>query len=198
MAAQVSPQKGGGLKVVFGKMTMSLFVACLVTSIINVLYGWDTTSFGGVQSIPAFEDQFGTPIGPNGSYVLSASRASFMSSVAFAGKLTGSMVRLSHPIFCVGTELTGFREQTAPFVIERVGHRYCIFLLCLISLVGISIECTAHTVAQFVIGRIIVYHRFVSACIFEKICSTDVVDSVGLAENVSTYVSILWISETEN
>ena len=87
-----------GLRVVFGKMTTRLFIACLVTALLNLLFGQDTTSFSGVQSIPAFDRVFGTPIGKNHSYALSASRASFISSVAFAGKFVGTLVRV-HVVF---------------------------------------------------------------------------------------------------
>jgi sugar porter (SP) family MFS transporter len=138
----------GGLGAIMKKMTLPLFGVCFVTAMLNMLFGFDTTSFAGVQSIPAFEDQFGTPIGAGGSYELSSSRASFMSSVAFAGKFLGTL--------------------TAPLFLERLGHRHTIWILCVISYVGIIIECTSHKVAQFVVGRIIVYY------------------SVGLAENTST------------
>ncbi|MCJ1305333.1 hypothetical protein MMC08_008147 [Hypocenomyce scalaris] len=141
-------ERFGSLKTMYRKMTMTLFMACLITALLNLLFGFDTTSFAGVQSIPAFEREFGTPIGTHKSYALSASRASFISSSAFAGKFLGTL--------------------SAPFLIERIGHRYTIWILCIISFVGISIECSSHIVAQFVVGRIIVYY------------------SVGLAENTST------------
>jgi MFS transporter, SP family, sugar:H+ symporter len=53
--------------------------------------------------------------------------------------------------------------QTAPFFIEYLGHRFTIWILCVISFVGIIIECTSHLVVQFVLGRIIVYYRFVNS-----------------------------------
>ncbi|OQV00416.1 hypothetical protein CLAIMM_05911 [Cladophialophora immunda] len=140
--------KAGGFRSVLAKMTWPLFFCSFVTAMLNMLFGFDTTSFAGVQSIPAFERQFGTPSGTDGSYALSASRASFISSVAFAGKFCGTL--------------------TAPLYIERIGHRYTIWVLCLISFIGVILECTAHKVSQFVIGRIVVYY------------------SVGLAENTST------------
>jgi Sugar (and other) transporter len=74
------------------KITPGLFLVCFVTAMLNMLFGFDTTSFSGVQSIPAFERQFGTPTS-GGGYELSSSRASFMSSVAFAGKFFGTLVR---------------------------------------------------------------------------------------------------------
>lgn len=33
-------------------------------------------------------------------------------------------------------------------------------MACLISFVGIAIECTSRTVAQFITGRIIIYYRY--------------------------------------
>lgn len=80
------------LKSMLKKMTPALFSACFITAMLNMLFGFDTTSFSGVQSIPAFERQFGTPTG-DGGYGLSGSRASFMSSVAFSGKFFGTLVR---------------------------------------------------------------------------------------------------------
>lgn len=90
------------------KVTPSLTVACLVTALLNLLFGFDTTSFAGVQSIPAFERQFGTPTGSGGKYELSGARASFMSSIGFVGKLCGTLVRQSffrYIIFFIFTPL---------------------------------------------------------------------------------------------
>lgn len=80
------------------KMTPGLFLVCFITAMLNMLFGFDTTSFSGVQSIPAFERQFGTPTS-GGGYELSSSRASFMSSVAFAGKFFGTLVRTTPYIY---------------------------------------------------------------------------------------------------
>lgn len=79
------------LRWVFQKMTIVLFFSWMTTSLLNIMFGYDTTSFAGVQSIPSFAREFGSQDG-DGSYALSASRASFMSSIGFAGKLLGAMV----------------------------------------------------------------------------------------------------------
>lgn len=78
---------------VFGKMTVRLFVAWMITALVNIVFGYETTSFSGVQSIPAFAKEFGSKTGPD-EWALSAARASYTSSSAFAGKLVGSLVRL--------------------------------------------------------------------------------------------------------
>ena len=129
--------------VVFRKFTFTLWVACATTSLLNVLFGYDTTSFGGVQAIPGFTRHFGDAMSDSGASALSASRASFMSSIAFVGKFIGV---LAVPVF-----------------IEMVGHRIAIWTTCLMSFVGIIIECTAGPVSQFVVGRIIVYFRYESS-----------------------------------
>ncbi|KIW53744.1 hypothetical protein PV05_06158 [Exophiala xenobiotica] len=121
---------------VFKKMTWTLFTAWMITSLLNVMFGYDTTSFAGVQSIPSFDKQFGTP-SKGGTYALSPSRASFMSSCAFAGKLLGAL--------------------SAPLPVEWFGHRYILWLGCCIAFLGIIIEATSSTVAQFVVGRNIIY-----------------------------------------
>lgn len=72
-------------------MTLRLFVACFSTALLNMLFGFDTTSFAGVQSIPGFERQFGSEH-PDGSYTLSGAQVSFMSSIGFLGKFFGTLV----------------------------------------------------------------------------------------------------------
>lgn len=83
-----------GFGTMFSKIPPVLFVCWMITAILNILFGYDTTSFGGVQSIPAFEREFGNPTGPDGSYEISPSRALFMSSIGFAGKVFGALVCL--------------------------------------------------------------------------------------------------------
>jgi hypothetical protein len=81
-----------GFKLIFRKMTFPLFMCWMITAVLNILFGYDTTSFGGVQSIPAFTREFGSPTGDSGKYALSPSQASFISSIAFLGKLFGALV----------------------------------------------------------------------------------------------------------
>lgn len=78
---------------VFQKMTWNLFLIWMLTSITNIMFGYASTSFSGLQSIPSFTQEFGTPNGTDGSYSLSASKVSFMSSIGLAGKLFGTLVR---------------------------------------------------------------------------------------------------------
>ncbi|KAJ5212494.1 uncharacterized protein N7498_004140 [Penicillium cinerascens] len=126
------------MKYVFRKMTWRLFWAWMVTALINVIFGYEVTSFGGVQSIPAFAKQFGQKTA-SGKYELSSERASYTASLAFVGKLVGSLM--------------------APFGIERFGHRWTIWALVVIVWIGVVIESTSKEIAQFIIGRIVIYFR---------------------------------------
>lgn len=78
-------------KVLFEKMTPVLFVSWMITAQINIIFGYETTSFSGVQSMPSFAKEFGSQ-DSSGKWALSAARASYTSSTAFAGKLIGSLV----------------------------------------------------------------------------------------------------------
>ena len=129
------------VRYVFRKMTWPLFSAWMISALVNIIFGYETTSFGGVQSIPAFVKKFGQETAP-GTYTLSAARASYTSSTAFAGKLIGALV--------------------APFLIERWGHRIGFWILVVVVWIGVVIEASANEIAQFIVGRIIIYFRFVA------------------------------------
>jgi MFS transporter, SP family, sugar:H+ symporter len=128
------------VRYVFRKMTWPLFSAWMISALVNIIFGYETTSFGGVQSIPAFIKEFGEETAP-GKYTLSPARASYTSSTAFAGKLIGALI--------------------APFLIERWGHRVGFWILVVVVWIGIIIEASAKEIAQFIVGRIIIYFRFV-------------------------------------
>lgn len=82
---------------VFGKMTPMLFLCWMVTAQVNIIFGYETTGFSGVQSIPGFAREFGSETKP-GKWALSPARASYTSSTAFAGKLVGSLVNTLLPL----------------------------------------------------------------------------------------------------
>lgn len=89
--------KISSFRYVFRKMTPFLFTCWMMTALLNVIFGYETTSFAGVQNIPAFEREFGTP-NADGEYALTPARASYTSSSAFAGKLLGSLVSEREPL----------------------------------------------------------------------------------------------------
>ena len=76
---------------VFRKMTGRLFMVWMISALVNIIFGYETTSFSGLQSIPAFAKEYGSKTA-TGTYALSPARASYTSSTAFVGKLLGSLV----------------------------------------------------------------------------------------------------------
>lgn len=96
MSASPSPAKGarnGPWSGLAHTMTTRLFAACFITAMLNMLFGFDTTSFAGVQSIPGFARQFGSQQS-DGSYRLSSANVSFISSIGFLGKFFGTLVSI--------------------------------------------------------------------------------------------------------
>ncbi|KAL3476667.1 general substrate transporter [Aspergillus californicus] len=115
---------------------------CLLTG--DMLFGYDTGSFGGILGNPGFVNQFGTYNEETQSYAFDSLHTSLLSSLAFVGKFIGCFV--------------------AGPAIERYGHRVVFYALSAISIVGVIVEITAADegpgtgrFAQFVVGRIIVY-----------------------------------------
>ncbi|KAL4783595.1 general substrate transporter [Aspergillus varians] len=115
---------------------------CLLTG--DMLFGFDTGSFGGILGNPGFVGQFGTYHPQTKKYTVDSLHTSLLSSLAFIGKFIGCL--------------------TAGPAIEKYGHRVVFYTLSIISIVGVIVEITAADngpgtgrLAQFIVGRIIVY-----------------------------------------
>ncbi|CAG8282028.1 unnamed protein product [Penicillium salamii] len=115
---------------------------CLLTG--DMLFGFDTGSFGGILGNPGFVNQFGIFQPDTHSYKINSLRTSLLSSLAFIGKFIGCFV--------------------AGPAIEKYGHRIVFYALSVISIIGVIIEITAADtgpgtgrLAQFIVGRIVVY-----------------------------------------
>ncbi|KAJ3801455.1 hypothetical protein GGU11DRAFT_753602 [Lentinula aff. detonsa] len=80
------------LKTIAAAVTPKLLAITLFLALGNVIYGYDTASFGGVQAIPAFGKQFGIFDPTLGQYALPAKTSSLLTSLAFAGKLIGTII----------------------------------------------------------------------------------------------------------
>ncbi|CAL5867679.1 uncharacterized protein PFLUO_LOCUS1898 [Penicillium psychrofluorescens] len=125
-------------------VTPMLLFSCFCLLVGDILFGYDTASFGGILANPGFLKQFGEYDPSTQSYTLDSVHTSLMSSLPFLGKFLGCFI--------------------AGPAIERFGHRVVFFGLSIVSFIGIIIEMTAAGTgegsgrfAQFVIGRIIVY-----------------------------------------
>ncbi|GAA5914320.1 hypothetical protein JCM6882_008160 [Rhodosporidiobolus microsporus] len=128
----------------FRHFTPILLLSCLCLTFGDLLFGYDTASFGGLQANPGFVRAFGELNEATGQYGFTATTRALLTSLAFVGKFIGCAIS--------GT------------VIERIGHRWTFVALSVLSYFGIVIEITAGfgaaqggRVAQFIIGRIVVY-----------------------------------------
>ncbi|OOQ81718.1 putative sugar transporter [Penicillium brasilianum] len=125
-------------------VTPMLLFSCFCLLVGDILFGYDTGSFGGVLANPGFVNQFGTYSPETRKYSIDSLHTSLLTSLAFIGKFIGCLF--------------------AGPAIEMYGHRTVFFGLSIISVVGIIVEMTSAgnaagtgRLAQFIAGRIVVY-----------------------------------------
>ncbi|CAG9953117.1 unnamed protein product [Clonostachys rosea f. rosea IK726] len=133
----------------WASVTPMLLFSCFCLLVGDVLFGYDTASFGGILANPidypkGFLRQFATHNPKTDTYAFEPVYVSLLSSLAFIGKFVGCLI--------------------AGPSIERFGHRAVFVALSIISITGVIIEITAADdgvgtgrYAQFIVGRIIVY-----------------------------------------
>ncbi|KAF5026819.1 hypothetical protein F66182_1103 [Fusarium sp. NRRL 66182] len=131
-------------RVAWASLSPMLVFSCFCLLVGDMLFGFDTGSFGGILANPGFINQFGTYNPQTESYAFTSSQTSIMSSIPFIGKFVGCLV--------------------AGSAIERYGHRIVFVLLSIISFAGVILEITAADAgsgtgrfSQFLIGRVVVY-----------------------------------------
>ncbi|CAK7204035.1 hypothetical protein SEUCBS139899_006786 [Sporothrix eucalyptigena] len=124
------------------RTTPLLLFSCFCLLAGDMLYGYDTISFGGMLANPGFIARFAPYHAAAKTHVFDSLHTSLLSSMPFIGKFIGC--------FLAGP------------AIERVGHRMVFWLLSAVSIIGVLIEITSASgnqgrYAQFLVGRIIVY-----------------------------------------
>ncbi|KAL1856418.1 hypothetical protein VTK73DRAFT_8293 [Phialemonium thermophilum] len=126
----------GPIKTAWSKMTPLLLFSCFCLLTGDVLFGYDTSSFGGILANPGFLRQFAPYHEKTKTHAFDSTHTSLISSLPFIGKFLGCL--LAGP------------------AIEKFGHRPVFQGLSVVSVVGI-ITGHRHGYAQFLVGRIIVY-----------------------------------------
>ncbi|KAL1887659.1 hypothetical protein Sste5346_010054 [Sporothrix stenoceras] len=121
----------------WAKTTPLLIFSCFCLLTGDVLFGYDTGSYGGILANPGFLARFAPYHEATKTHAFDSLHTSLLSSLPFIGKFIGCLA--------------------AGPAIERVGHRMVFFALSLSSVVGVIIEITSTKYVQFLIGRIIVY-----------------------------------------
>ncbi|KIW52225.1 hypothetical protein PV05_07884 [Exophiala xenobiotica] len=98
-------------------------------------FGYDVGNFGAVQGMQSFGKRFGECNDTTGTCALPAWLSSLMTSLPFLGKAMGA-------IAC------------GP-IAERFGRKTAVLVLAILSFIGVLLQTTATTAAQFTIGRFI-------------------------------------------
>ncbi|KAK1247611.1 hypothetical protein MKX07_002520 [Trichoderma sp. CBMAI-0711] len=97
-------------------------------------FGYDVGNFGGVQGMQSFGKRFGE-CNEAGVCKLPPWLSSLMTSLPFLGKALGAIACGS--------------------IAERFGRKMCVLVLACLSFVGVLLQTTATTSAQFTVGRFI-------------------------------------------
>ncbi|KAG7425815.1 Hexose transporter 2 [Fusarium oxysporum f. sp. raphani] len=127
----ITAVKGGRFSEMNGTMLFLLMYMCFC----SFNFGYDVGNFGSVQGMQAFGRQFGTCDKETGNCSLQPWLSSVMTSVPFIGKALGTV--------------------TCGVIAERWGRKIAIMGLIIASFVGVLLQTTATTAAQFTIGRFI-------------------------------------------
>ncbi|KKP01800.1 hypothetical protein THAR02_06098 [Trichoderma harzianum] len=98
-------------------------------------FGYDVGNFGGVQGMQSFGKRFGQCDPTTGVCKLPPWLSSLMTSLPFLGKALGA-------IAC------------GP-IAERYGRKMCVLVLACLSFIGVLLQTTARSSAQFTVGRFI-------------------------------------------
>ncbi|KAH8812767.1 general substrate transporter [Xylogone sp. PMI_703] len=125
------------------KLTMGYRLRQFNTTLVFVMFymascaynfGYDVGNFGAVQGMAAFGRKFGE-CNSKGACALPAWLSSLMTSLPFLGKALGA-------IAC------------GP-IAEKLGRKHAVLVLAILSFIGVLLQTTATTSAQFIVGRFI-------------------------------------------
>lgn len=115
--------------------TPTLAFLAIYLSLAALNFGYDVGTFGGVQGMTAFKKKFGHYDTTTKAYALPVYLSSVMNSTPFFGKLIGALA-------------------CGP-IAEKWGRKRAILIMACISLVGVTLQTSAQSAAQFTVGRII-------------------------------------------
>ncbi|RDW66371.1 hypothetical protein BP6252_10006 [Coleophoma cylindrospora] len=118
-------------------MTARGWQVALYASFGAMIFGYDTAWWSGVLGMPAFTSRFGVYNPTTKAYSIAAPLQSSGSGIPTAGRIIGSIV--------------------TPFVADRIGRRWCMFVMSILFIIAIIIEVTAQSFWQIIIGRFLNY-----------------------------------------
>ena len=113
-----------------------LVLTVLFVSLPALNFGYDVSIFGSIQAMAPFAKEFGV-LNANGKYTLSAPVASAANATPFLAKLIGTII-------------------CGPLM-EWYGRKVALLGVALISIVGVILQITSYSIAQYIVGRCICY-----------------------------------------
>lgn len=100
-------------------------------------YGFDVGTFSGVQGMHSFTRRFGEYNAKKNIFTIPAWLLSIMTATPFLGKAVGCII-------------------CGP-IAEKWGRKVAIFGLCILSFIGVTLQTSAASAAQFTIGRVFTF-----------------------------------------
>ncbi|KAH6675977.1 general substrate transporter, partial [Halenospora varia] len=110
-----------------------LISLAVLLSLAYFTFGYDGSVGGGILAMPSFIKQYGSK-GKDGTYSLSATDISVMTAVPTSGAVIGSVI--------------------AAYAGDRIGRKRTLYIGCLFSIVGASIQTASYNVATMTVGRL--------------------------------------------
>ncbi|XWW97552.1 hypothetical protein V2A60_005536 [Cordyceps javanica] len=100
-------------------------------------YGFDVGTFSGVQGMHSFARRFGEYNEKKNIFLIPAWLLSIMTATPFLGKAIGCVI-------------------CGP-IAEKWGRKFAIFGLCILSFIGVTLQTSAASAAQFTVGRVFTF-----------------------------------------
>ncbi|KAH8152048.1 uncharacterized protein LAJ45_04042 [Morchella importuna] len=119
---------------------------CVFVSLGALIFGMDGGYLSGVLAMPNFIEDFGRYDSVNNKHYISASQQSFITSFPYVGQFGAAMV--------------------GGYIGDHFGRRWGLFVMCVVSIVGVVMQIVAKNEALFVAGRFFNYISIGFATIF--------------------------------
>ncbi len=117
--------------------TQRLVWTMLFVSLSALNFGFDLSLFSSIQSMDSFDREFGVYSELQQQYILPPYLSSIMNSTPYLGKLIGTL--------------------TCGFLMERFGRKAALLAISCFSLVGVTLQTSAFSAAQYAVGRVVTY-----------------------------------------
>lgn len=106
---------------------------CVFVSLGALIFGMDGGYLSGVLAMPNFIEDFGRYDAVNNKHYIAASQQSFITSFPYVGQFGAAMV--------------------GGYIGDHFGRRWGLFVMCVVSIIGVVMQIVAKNEALFVAGR---------------------------------------------